>query len=316
MKAGNARWALAVLSVFAAGRIWGAGTSGANLLKVSAGARGLAMASAQTALSGDLAPLLANPSLLGAVGRRSIMLMHWPGIADMQTEFLSYSLPVSKMGMWAATVLFRSFPAIDNGVPGEAPVEVNDGMIMMTFARGAGKRKTNLGASLKLFNSTIGDAKATSMALDLGAFGKPAGLKYINYGVGVTNLGAPIKHESVGEPLPLAIRTGASYSRKFDPHYLTVASDMQINLEQDLRLGIGAEWLQAGHLALRAGCWYQRFAPRNFTFPGNFTFGAGWRFRSVMLGPEAEYSLDYAYLPFTLLSQYMPTHAFSVFIKF
>ena len=34
------------------------------------------------------------------------------------------------------------------------------------------------------------------------------------------------------------------------------------------------------------------------------------------IGPEAAYSLDYAYLPFGLQTMYEPTHCFSVFIRF
>lgn len=294
----------------------GPGTSGANLLKVSVGSRDLAMASAETALGGDLAAVLANPALLSLLGRRSIMLMHWPGIAEMRTEFLSYSLPAGKLGTWAGTVLFRTFPAIDNEVPGEAPVEVSDGMLMMSLGRGTGEGRGHLGANVKLFNSTLGEVKATSMAVDLGAAGRAMGTKHFRYGVSVNNVGAPIKHEEAADALPLTVRAGLSYERPFEEHHLTVAWDMQINVEQDLRVALGLEWMQAGRLGLRTGCWYRRFAPRNFSFPGNCTFGAGWRFSSAMLGPYAEYNLDYAFLPFALLTQDAPTHAFSVFVRF
>ncbi len=294
----------------------GPGTSGANLLKVSAGSRDLAMGSADTALAGDLAVLLANPSLLSPVGGRSMHFMHWPGIADMRTEYLSYSLRVGDLGMWAGTVLFRTFPAIDNEVSGEEPVEVNDGMLMMTFARAIGKGDGHLGANVKLFNSTLGQAKATSMAIDLGALGRPAWSKYLRYGAAVTNIGNPIKHESAGETLPVTVRTGMAYSRPVDRHHLTVALDLAVNVEQDVRTAAGAEWMQGGHLALRAGSVYRRFSPRSFSFPENFTFGTGWRFRSTMLGGDAEYNVDYAYIPFALQSQYVPTHALSIFVKF
>ncbi len=294
----------------------GPGTSGADLLKVSVGSRHLAMASAETALRGDLAGVLANPALLSLLGRRSIMFMHWPGIAEMRTEFLSYSLPAGKVGTWAGTVLFRTFPAIDNEVPGEAPVEVSDGMLMMSLGRGTGKGRGHLGASIKLFNSALGDVKATSVAADIGAAGRAMGTKYFRYGVSVNNIGAPIKHEEAADALPLTVRAGLSYERPFEPHHLTVSWDMRINVEQDLRVALGLEWMQAGRLGLRAGGWYRRFAARNFSFPGNCTFGAGWRFSSTMLGPYAEYNLDYAFLPFALLTQDAPTHAFSVFIRF
>ena len=63
------------------GHAAGPGTTGANLLKVSVGSRSLAMGGAATALPGDLSGLLANPALLSLMGWRSLMFMHWPGIA-------------------------------------------------------------------------------------------------------------------------------------------------------------------------------------------------------------------------------------------
>ncbi len=308
------------------GRGAGAGTAGANLLKVSVGSRGLAMAGAATALPGDLSGLLANPALLSQLGSRALMLMRWPGVADMRTDFLSYSVPLGRLGLWAGTVLFRTLPAIDNvsdwtrrapvpaPVPGEAPVPVNDGMLMISTGRTIGKSGGHAGVNIKLFNSSLGDVRASSVAMDVGALMKARGPKSVwwpsQYGVSVVNLGYPIRHESVGEALPLGVRGGVSWYRLMYPHSFTLASDLVVNIEQDVRLAAGAEWVQGGRLGLRTGASIGRYRK------ANFSLGAGWQLRSTLLGPEAEYHFDYAYLPFAFLAGFAPTHAFSVFVKF
>lgn len=288
----------------------GAGTSGASLLNVNVGARNMALGCASVALSGDLSSVIANPALVSPIAARSIVFMHWPGIAEINTEFVSYSMPLGWVGTWAGTVLFRSMPDIDNDVEGESPVAVNEGMIMMSLGRPFDRGLGHAGLSVKLFNSTLGEVKATSVALDLGAVRSTGGRDPLLWGLSLVNLGNPIKHEIVGEPLPLAIRGGASYVRSFYPHALTAAGEVSVNLEEELRVSAGVEWLQAGRLALRGGCAWRRYAPLSFSL------GTGWQMRSTALGPEAEYHFDYAFVPFAFLEGYEPTHAFSVFIKF
>ena len=288
----------------------GAGSTGANLLKAGVGARNLGMGGAATALTGDSSVILANPSLLSDLGGRSLMLMHWPGAAELRTEFLSYTIPVFTGGTAAGTVVFRTLPDIDNEVEGEVPVAVSDGLLAITYAWPVGLKGSHGGVTMKVFNTTLGELKATSAALDLGLTGLWGGSVPLRYGVGICNLGNPIKLESAGEPLPLTVRGGTSWSRKWYPNALTLAMDTSFNVEQDWRISGGLEWLQAGRLGLRAGGTLSRYAR-----PG-FSLGAGWKFRSTLIGPEAAYSLDYAYLPFGLQTMYEPTHCFSVFIRF
>jgi hypothetical protein len=239
------------------------------------------------------------------------MFMHWPGIGDAKTEFVSYSVPAGPLGLLAGTVLFRSIPDIDNNttaVPVAEPVvPVNDGMIVLTLGRPARQPAGHAGVSVKIFNSALGDVRATSMALDLGWLGR---YREVWYGLSLLNVGLPIKHESTGEMLPITLKGGGCYTRMIYPHSLTVSAEVSANVEQDARLAAGVEWLQIGRLGLRAGGAVSRYTGTSFTI------GAGWQIRSAVLGPEAEYHFDYAYLPFSFLSGYQPTHALSVFVKF
>jgi len=288
----------------------GAGTTSANLLKVTAGSREFSMGGAGCALSGDLSGILSNPALLSPIGSKSAMFMYWPGIGDMKTEFVSYSSPTS-LGFLAGTVLFRSIPDIDNNsavfTVDEPAVSVNDGMIVLTLGRQARQPAGHAGLSLKIFNSALGEVRATSFALDLGWLGR---YREAWYGLSLLNVGLPIKHESTGEMLPITLKGGACYTRIIYPHSLTLSAEVSANVEQDARLAAGVEWLQVGRLGLRAGGAVSRYSG------ANFTVGAGWQIRSTVLGPEAEYHFDYAYLPFSFLSGYQPTHALSVFVKF
>lgn len=288
----------------------GSSTTGANLLKQQVGSRGLAMGGAQTALTGDLSGILANPALLQPVAARSFQLMHWPGLAEARTEYASYSLPAGRFGIFAGTLLYRTLPDIANEEAFDPPVAVSDGLVALTLARKVGSRNASGGISLKLFNATLGDVRATSGCVDFGYLTQTKGAHPIRYGWSLTNLGLPVKPGETGEALPATLRGGASWTRTWFPNAFTATADASLNAEQNARVGAGVEWLQAGRLALRGGGAWSRYAG------ATFSAGLGWRMRSTLLGPEAEYQFDYAYLPFSLLDGFEPTHGFSMFVRF
>ncbi len=288
----------------------GSSTTGANLLKQQVGSRGLAMGGAQAALPGDLSGILANPALLHPVAARSFQLMHWPGLGEARTEYGSYSLPAGRLGIFAGTLLYRTLPDIANEEAFDPPVAVSDGMVALTLARRVGTKNAAGGITLKLFNATLGEVRATSGALDFGYLARTRGTHPLLYGVSLTNLGLPVKPGETGEPLPTALRGGASWTRSWYPNVFTAAADVALNIEQNARVSGGLEWLQAGRLAARVGGAWSRYAG------ATFSAGAGWRMRSTLLGPEAEYSFDYAFLPFALLDGFEPTHGFSMFVRF
>lgn len=304
------RLALALLAIAAEARGGGVGTSGANLLKASAGARELALGGAATALAGDLSVLAANPALLVPLGGRALELMHWPGAGGARTEYAGYSVPLGGLGWLAGSVVFRTLPTIDNEDAADDPISVTDGLLLVSFARRFGRAGGAAGVNLKLFNGALGDLRASSFAIDAGAVTQTRGAHPVRYGLALVNLGAPITYEETGEPLPLAIRLGAAWTRPFFPHALTLTTDVKVDVESNAKVAAGAEWLQSGRLALRGGASWSRFGG------GSFAAGGGWRFRSTILGPEAEYRLDYAFVPFATAASFEPTNVFSVFIRF
>ena len=291
-----------------------ASTTGANLLKVATGARQLAMGGAGAAMPGNLSGTIANPSLLAYINSRSLEFMHYPGIGGLRTEFLSYSIPLGGIGTWGGTVLFRTLPTIDNSnqiyPTSEDPVGINDGMLMMSLGRPIGRSGTIGGLSLKMVNSTLGDVRGTAFAADFGIMRATAGTSPIRYGVAICNIGNPIKHENTGEMLPITVRGGASWTHQWFPHSLTLSSEASMNIDGDARAAAGVEWVQAGKLALRTGINTSRYAG------WAYSAGAGWKFRSAAFGPEAEYSVDYAFVPFPLVTMFEPTHVFSLMIRF
>ena len=299
-----------VMTAGIAGADSAAGTTGANLLKVTTGGRQLAMGGAGAAMPGNLSSSVSNPALLAYINSRSLEFMHYPGIGGLRTEFLSYSIPLGGIGTWAGTVLFRTLPTIDNNVAGEDPVGINDGMLMMSLGRPLGRTGAIGGLSVKVVNSTLGDVRGTAVAVDLGMMRSTAGTAPVRYGVAVCNIGNPIKHENTGEMLPITLRGGASWTRQWFPHSLTLTSEASFNAESDMRTAAGVEWVQAGKLALRAGINTSRYAG------WSWSTGAGWKFRSAAIGPEAEYSIDYAFVPFPLLTMFEPAHVFSLLIRF
>lgn len=278
------------MTALAAGTVpaWaGAGVSGAQILVQETGARVGALAGAYTARSGDLNSLGVNPAGLAEMTRAELTFMQYGGIEGQSTEWLAGGVPVPGLGTLAAQVLYRGQPAIDNGVDGEAPVEVKDLLFGASYATRIMPGLT-AGFNAKVALLTLGSSNASALAVDLGA--QYALDERTRLGAAVRQLGSGVKFKAVEDPLPLTVAVGASRALWSEgPHDLTFDLDADYQVpEKNTVVALGGEYMFKRLVALRLGYAYSAQQTVN-----GLTAGIGLRFKIV----EVEMSLDYSLRP-------------------
>lgn len=278
-----------------------AGTSGAQFLKLGAGARATAMGDAFSAAADDVSAAYWNPAGLSRIEEAQISLMQTDYLVDTQYQYFGAALPMNNGAMGFS--LYR----LDHGsIDRYNASDVKEGSFdagSLAAAMTVSSRQRNgwsYGVTFKFLQETLDTEKATAFAGD-------AGLHRV---LGATTLSASIHH--VGSKmtfvkesfsLPQTLRFGAAH-RFFDGKML-LAADLSKPNDNDASVNGGVEYKVNSVLALRGG--YHMTPGNSLDVDGltGLTGGVG-----VNLG---RFSMDYAFAPFGDLGS---THRFSLLIKF
>jgi len=283
---------LALAATLLAGSAFPAGTTGANGLKLSAGARPEAMGGAFTGLADDLSALFWNPAGLALLNHPEGSFMHTSYLADTFYDSLAYAQPLGPLGTAAGAVnvlnygTFRMSSArASNIMDSLSPADV-----FITGAWGTsappffGLDRLKAGASVKMTFQGLSTGTEGGLALSGGALwetpveGLRAGMAIDNAGLLVTG----------GGMLPLSWRLGASYARPLAARFRGVAAvDSLVQVDAGFHGGVGLEVVGYDILALRAG-W------RGGGAEGGPTAGLGVRYPASLMDRPLLFKLDYA----------------------
>lgn len=315
---------LAVASVFsfAPARAAGPGTSAATFLSLGYGARPLGMGEAFVATADDVSAVHYNPAglalpasgVLGMQPRRYEALfsqaIHIQDISLSQVGFVRRPFGFSLINLRVGDIERRTEETPES----EGNFGASDTAIGLSYGRELGGLA--LGGTVKYIGQSIGGQGASSYAVDLGALKRLPGTP-LSFGLGIANLGKPIRFIEQADPLPRTIRAGVTYglTPKF-PHAISLQFDLPRDAGPVIRLG--AEYLGFGPFSLRAG--YRTYSRRQrdvalgkalgssasglSEFTGMF-LGLGFRSR---LG-----TLDYSLLPYGELGN---SHRLSLSVRF
>lgn len=265
------------------------GSTGAQFLKLGAGARAISLAEAYTAIAGDATAVHYNPAGLTGVSGREVTGMYAMHIAGIKYGFIGYAQEREdlKGGLGVGLLMVRSgeIKGYTNG--GGSAEDFDASSYALTLAYGRELRKDlSLGTSLKIITSRIEDEKANpSVGIDLGAIYRPK--DNLQLGLKLQNLLAlKMKFIKEKESLPVSLNLGAAYflPQTFKDGQLTFLLDLKIPNDNDIAVSIGAEYLFRKRFAARVG--YRSDIDEG---PG-ISAGLGLRHKN--------YTFDYAFLPY------------------
>ncbi|MDD5258568.1 MAG: PorV/PorQ family protein [bacterium] len=280
----------------------GTGTTGAQFLRLGAGARPVAMGNAFTAIADDANGPQYNAAGIAWAKHKEAIASYIDYLEGISYGYVGYIHPLpngSTLGLALAYLDSGSIDQTDLAGSAIGTFSSTQSLLLMTYARTLGS-KMSWGSNLKVFQQKIEQEKANGYAMDLGVIYKfwPR----FSTGVNVQNLGPGVKFVQETDPLPLTIKAGAAYI--FVADTLTLSADVKYQPKEDSKISenVGLEYWINQNLAVRAG-----YDTANISDIDNFngiTAGLGFQI--------AGFNLHYAWMPYGILGD---THRISVGYK-
>ena len=286
------------------------GTSGAQFLKLGAGARGESMGEAYIAVVDQADAIYWNPAALSRIEKHSATFMHESLPAGINYDFLGYGQKLASWGALGGSLQYLSQPGIEqtdaSGLATGGTFRPHD------FAASVGGAYTiqseeagifngsSLGVAAKYIESAVTKSVAAGAA-DLGFLSAPFRVldRDMRIAYVAQNLGGNMKFQQFSDSLPASSRLGASWA--LSKAWL-LAAGFNEPLDNAPYFSVGTEYVLAldeESFAGRLG-WDSRAMGDAGNWSGA-TFGFGAKLRRV--------GLDYALAPLGSLGM---THYISV----
>lgn len=310
---------LPVIFLFAAGP----GTSAAQFLKLSIGARAVGMGESFTAIADDMSSVFWNPAGLAKIKSTSIHASHTVWFQDINYEFVSVGVPFGqkKNKTLAISANYLYVDGMErrtgNTAEPDGTFGARDMAVTLSYAQAVPFVPHNnllAGINIKTIRQQIDDIKADAYALD---FGMQYKIGQFLSGITVQNIGTKMKFIEKSYPLPLNYKFGIGW-QPFGTA-LNIAVDVNKPNDNKINYHVGTEYWVGDVIALRAGYLHGDAVQRKALTGKGFgrtnnnelisltgmMAGAGFR----IFG----YGFDYAFVPYGELGN---THRVSLEIKF
>jgi hypothetical protein len=280
------------------------GTSGAQFLKIGAGARPTAMGDAYTAVSDDVNAVHFNPAGLSQLDRAQITALHTQWFQGLDYNFGAFAVPTAAgtFGLSASTLKAGDLDRRGADESSQGTFSDLDSAYGLSYGRGIGET-WSVGASARLVRQQIADARASAWGGDVGVLKRFADSRY-SLGLAARNFGQSVKFHGEGDPLPFVVDAGGA--GRFINNHLLLALRLSAPRDNDLQYGAGVEWAQGRpegfRYAARAGYQSINTDPNGAT---GVSLGGGIGFRRL--------DLDFAWAPFGDLGN---TFRYAVLFRF
>ncbi len=312
------------------------GTTAAQFLKVSQGARATGMGSAFVAVSDDASSMFWNVAGIARQNNNSVVFDHTQWIADISYNFIAGTINLGDYGTIGMSFIGSNYgemnvTTIDEPGGTGAVFSVSDVAVSLGWAINL-TQEFSIGFNPKVIQQTIWNTSGTSFAIDMGIlYDTP--FEGLTIGMSITNLGTKLQlsgtsnvllydpdPETTGNndripgefstgawTLPLTYVLGLSYNvLDTDMHKLIIDVDAKHPNDNYESLNIGGEYVFNDVIALRGG--YKAM----FLDDSQESFALGAGFKQRILGNIA-FFIDYAYQDFGILAS---VHKVSVGIDF
>ncbi len=235
------------LSLTASG--WAKDT-GAAFLKIGAGARSVAMASAFTGVADDASAIYWNPAGIASVPKRQIMATHSDWLLDMNYDFAGYVQP-TRAGAVGFGLSYLSQGNLEGrGENREKTSDFTGSDLCGTVSFSRRNRLGGLGMNIKFVQQKLESNQATGFAFDFGGkLSKPGSA--LSFGAALQNVGPGMRFIENKYSLPLTLATGAGYKIG---RSLTLSMDVRRRLYTgNTSVSVGTEYWLLNAVALRTG---------------------------------------------------------------
>jgi hypothetical protein len=183
----------------------GAGTTAAEFLLLGAGARGMAIGPAFSALTRDVESLYYNPAGLPLMGGLEVGFTMMPYFADTNYLWAGMALPLAGgeygFGLSIANFGFSDAPIYDETDQeneSELTYDVAETVIGLSFAHAFIDRFTG-GFTVKYISDNLGQASASGFAFDIGTnYHAQFADRPISFAFVIQNLGTTLQHSGAG----------------------------------------------------------------------------------------------------------------------
>lgn len=281
-----------------------AGTSGAQFLKIGAGARPAAMGNSFTGLSNDVNAVMFNPAGLSNISRAQLTATHAQWFEDVNYDFAAFAYPTDfgAFALSAATLKVEGVQKRDTSESLLGSVDALDAAYGLTYSRNL-MPYLSLGGTARYVQQKIDTSRASVWAGDIGIL-KRFKTHPLMVGLTAKNMGSSIKFRNEADALPTTYTLGFSY-RLFKER-LVLTSDVKKPRDADVGWAVGTEYVQdfsdSVHMAFRLG--YDS-SNTDATDAHGLSFGAGFGLGRL--------DFDFAWVPFGELGN---TFRYSALLRF
>ncbi len=233
----------------------GPGTTGAEFLRIPAGARPAALGDAFSGFADDVHALFYNPGGLGFLRRQEVGLVHDAYAPGVNHEWVGYVVPTDNgtFGLAANMLFIAPFDSFDQFDQPAGRTSASDAAYQFSYAARLSEHVA-LGASGKYISSRLAQYSASTIAGDVGVLYRP--WKQLRLGVSYLDFGKGVSYISDASPLPTALRAGFAFAPIDPAEYsqtLVLAFEYLKPRGEASQIGGGLEFWHYNVLALRIG---------------------------------------------------------------
>ena len=298
------------LTAFLATALWvwptvafalGAGTSGADFLKIDTGARPAAMGGAFAAVDDDANATKWNPAGLALIQRTQAEFMHMAYVADISYESLAVAGPINRLSGWGLSFDYLWQPPFDStandfGAPTDAAATGYDFAAGLSYGYNLGNYRTSdfnisnisVGGTLRLIQRNLSGVSANAVYGDAGMTAEL--FEGFRAALVIQDVGTTITFVNASDPAPTNAKLGLAYDLHVnDANRLVMAYDLNHQIDitntdyQSWQQNMGVEYWLFNTLALRGGWGF------GYDLTG-LTAGVGFRYAGL--------GVDYAFVPY------------------
>ncbi|UCC43488.1 MAG: PorV/PorQ family protein [Candidatus Zixiibacteriota bacterium] len=302
----------------------GAGTVGAQFLKIGVGSRYQAMGEASVAVANDVYSMYWNPAGLANIENAAISFTRVNWLLDIDLNYVGMARRFEGVGVVGASVMVLSMDEQEVRTK-EQPegtgerFDAGSYAVGLSFARRLTTR-LSFGVAAKVIGEKIYEDRSAGYAFDLGTL-LYTGYRSLRLGMSISNMGPELQftgpevetttdvdyvsqYKTTPYDLPMVFRVGVAYDVEVGPKSLLTLTTEMKHPNDNLRQGaVGAEYSFDEQFFLRSG--YKLNADEE-----TFSLGGGV---VTSLGNDVSLTVDYSWQEFGRLQD---TQKFSVGFTF